>query len=190
LTKPQPRAMLKAVTYRKLIISAVIALILILGGYFFLQSPETPAITAPSSALIKPASPEDLKQIIQGLNSPLVLVNFWASWCEPCKAEFPSLLSLRKKFAKKGFKLVFVSIDEPRDFAAAEDFLRQNKVDFQTYYKGSQDIKFVNQIFPQWEGAVPASILFGPKLQIVDAWEGDATLAEFEERVTKHLGGS
>jgi len=182
--------MLKRVMHRKIIISAAVVLALIVGGYLLLQSAGSPAPSAPSDALIKPATPEDLKQIIQGLNSPLVLVNFWASWCEPCKAEFPSLMSLRKKFADKGFKVVFVSIDEPRDFFAAEDFLKQNKVDFQTYYKGSQDIRFVNQIFPQWEGAVPASILFGPKLQIVDAWEGDATLAEFEERVTKHLGGS
>ena len=161
---------------------------LLVGGWFVLSGEAAP--TAPTSALIKEASPQDLMAMIHDLNSPLVLINFWASWCEPCKEEFPSLLSLQKKLAPKGLKVIFVSIDEPRDFQAAEDFLREHKVNFQTYYKGTQDLQFVSQIYPKWEGAVPTTVLFGPKLNIVEAWEGDATMAEFEERIMRHLRGT
>ncbi len=154
-----------------------------------LQKPQN-AEAAPASALLKPVTPQDLLATIRALNSPLVLVNFWASWCEPCKQEFPSILSLREKLAAQGLKVVFVSIDEPRDFQAAEDFLREHHVDFQTYYKGSQDLKFVSQLYPKWEGAVPTTLLLGPKAEIVEAWEGDATLNEFEKRVLRHLRGT
>jgi thiol-disulfide isomerase/thioredoxin len=174
---------------RKIVISVTITAALLVGGWFLLNGQVT-SPAGPTSALIAPTTPHDLLAAVQAMNSPLVLVNFWASWCEPCKAEFPSILSLRKKWAAKGLKVIFVSIDEPRDFQAAEDFLRGNKVDFQTYYKGALDLQFVTEIYPKWEGAVPTTLLFGPKMDIVEAWEGDATLKEFEERIMRHLRGT
>lgn len=140
--------------------------------------------------LIQQVPAEDLKSYIRDLQSPLVLVNFWASWCEPCKVEFPSIMTLRQKFAPQGFKVVFVSIDDPTDLKAAEQFLREQNVDFPTFYKGKLPLKFVTEIYPNWSGAVPTSLLMKPGLEIVDAWEGDTTLEEFEERVTRHLRGA
>ncbi|MGZ3722054.1 MAG: redoxin domain-containing protein [Bdellovibrionales bacterium] len=173
---------------RKIIISLAVTGALLAGGFLMLRGPQ--ASDAPTSSLLMPVTSQDLLATIRALNSPLVLVNFWASWCEPCKQEFPSILSLREKLAAQGLKVIFVSIDEPRDFEAAEDFLREHHVNFQTYYKGSQNLKFVTQLYPKWEGAVPTTILMGPKSELVDAWEGDATLAEFEKRVLRHLRGS
>jgi thiol-disulfide isomerase/thioredoxin len=174
---------------RKIFISLGIACVLLAGGLYWFQRNPQAAVT-PTSGLLMPITAPDLLNTVHALKSPLVLVNFWASWCEPCKKEFPSILTLREKLAAQGLKVVFVSIDEPRDFEAAEDFLREHKVDFQTYYKGAQDLQFVSQIYPKWEGAVPTTVLFGPKQDIVEAWEGDATLAEFEKRVRRHLGGT
>jgi len=173
---------------KKSLISLAIAGALITGGFLFMRKPQPSS--APTSALLMPVTSQDLMNAIQAFKSPLVLVNFWASWCEPCKQEFPSILALREKLASQGLKVVFVSIDEPRDFQAAEEFLREHHVDFQTYYKGSQDLQFVSQLYPKWEGAVPTTILLGPKAEIVEAWEGDATLAEFEKRVMRHLRGT
>src|SRR4051812_36558306 len=120
---------------RKIIISlAVTACLLAIGAGLVLHGPQ--AGEAPASALLKPITSQELLATIRALNSPLVLVNFWASWCEPCKQEFPSILALREKLAAQGLKVIFVSIDEPRDFQAAEDFLHEHHVDFQTYYKG------------------------------------------------------
>ena len=143
-----------------------------------------------SSQILVEASSEQILHHIQDLHSPLVLVNFWASWCEPCKVEFPALLSVRKRMANKGLSVVFVSIDEPSDLADAEAFLRESQIDFKTFYKGTQPIKFVTQIYPKWEGEVPTSILMDQQLNIVDAWTGATSAAELEKRVALKMRGT
>ncbi len=135
-------------------------------------------------------SPQSILEHVRTANSPLVLVNFWASWCEPCKEEMPALKELKKLYSDKGLKIILVSIDDAEDLDAAVQYLRENDMDFTTFYKGAQSLKFVSQIYPQWTGAVPASVLFNPELKILDAWEGDSSLEELQQRVQKQLRGS
>lgn len=164
----------------------VISAVLVLaagGGLAYLQS----APKGISQELVQQVPAETILSHIRESKSPLVLVNFWASWCEPCKIEFPNILKLREKFGKDGLKIVFVSIDDVAEKAAAEAFLREQHVDFPTFYKGTQAVKFVTDIYPEWRGAVPATILIGGDGQIKDAWEGDTTLEEFEQRVSRQL---
>lgn len=143
-----------------------------------------------SYQLVQQVPVEELKTYIRDLQSPLILVNFWASWCEPCKVEFPGIMTLREKYGPQGLKVIFISIDDPTDLGAAEKFLREQKVDFPTFYKGKLPLKFVTEIYPKWTGSVPTSVLMKQDLEIVDAWEGDTSLEEFEMRVKRHLAGS
>lgn len=145
---------------------------------------------ATGSDYVQEVTATQLIEHIKELGSPLVLVNFWASWCEPCKVEFPYLMQIRSRFANQGLKLVLVSIDDPTDLPSAELFLRSQKVDFPTFYKGQQSLKFVSEIYPNWSGAVPMSLLMGADGKIIEAWEGDTSLEEFEARVQRHLKGS
>lgn len=140
-----------------------------------------------TNGYIKETSAKDLLETIKAENAPLTLVNFWASWCEPCKVEFPHILELRARYLNKGLKVVFVSIDDEQDRLAAENFLRAQKVDFLTYYKGKQPLRFITEIYPAWSGAVPTTLLMNSEKKIVDAWEGDTSLEEFEKRVKNHL---
>ncbi len=87
----------------------------------------------------------------------------------------------------QGLRVVFVSIDDEVDRLAAENFLRAQKVDFTTFYKGKTPLKFVTEIYPSWSGAVPTTLLMNSEMKIVDAWEGDTSLEEFERRVQKQL---
>ncbi len=135
-------------------------------------------------------SPETILNHVRAANSPLVLVNFWASWCEPCKEEMPALKQLKKLYSDKGLKIILVSIDDAEEVEAAAAYLRDNNMDFTTFYKGAQSLKFVSAIFPQWSGAIPASVLMNGELKILDAWEGDSSLEELQQRVQKQLRGS
>lgn len=143
-----------------------------------------------TQGLLREVTAKDLLQHIAEQKSPLVLVNFWASWCEPCKVEFPHIMEVRAKYLEKGLRVVLVSIDDTEDRLAAETFLRDQKVDFPSFYKGKTPLKFVTEVYPRWTGAVPTTLLIGADQKIVDAWEGDTSLEEFEARVERHLKGS
>lgn len=60
---------------------------------------------------------------IADLRGKVVLVDFWASWCEPCRAEFPFLNRLHERYARRGLVIVGVSVDERLD--AVRNFLRR-----------------------------------------------------------------
>ena len=57
----------------------------------------------------------------------VVLVNFWATWCEPCRQEMPSIQRLRDKFAGKAFAAFAVNVDEPE--ARVRTFIKQSGLD-------------------------------------------------------------
>jgi thiol-disulfide isomerase/thioredoxin len=143
----------------------------------------------PTHAPIREHSPETILQHVRTSQAPLVLINFWASWCEPCKEELPALKQLKTLFPDK-LNIVLISIDDVEESETAANYLRDNQLDFTAFYRGTQPLKFVTKIFPNWTGAVPATVLMNSQAQILDSWEGDATLDEFKKRVQKHMGGS
>lgn len=163
----------------------IVLSIAMISGVFVLRA----SYFTPQSRLLKEGTAEQILDQVRSLHSPLVLINFWASWCEPCKAEFPSILEIKREFAARGLQVVFVSVDGPEDLPAAERFLMDQNVDFKSFYKGNQSLNFVSKIFPGWSGAVPASVLLGQDLRLMDAWEGDSSLEEFRQRIEKHLKG-
>jgi thiol-disulfide isomerase/thioredoxin len=75
--------------------------------------------TAPASAVIGTPAPEVTFKDLDGKDVPLssyrgqvVLVNFWATWCDPCYIEIPWLIEMQQKYGAKGFTVLGVSMDE------------------------------------------------------------------------------
>jgi|ERR1039457_6168895 thiol-disulfide isomerase/thioredoxin len=68
----------------------------------------------------------------------VVLLNFWATWCPPCREEIPSMMRLNKAMADKPFQMVAVSIDEGGK-AAVEAYFRKTKTFLPVYLDSSQD---------------------------------------------------
>lgn len=61
------------------------------------------------------SNPEGKKVALSSIQVELILIDFWASWCAPCRNENPKLVSLYNKFHKKGFQIYGVSIDKSRE---------------------------------------------------------------------------
>ena len=75
----------------------------------------------------------------------VVLLNMWATWCNPCRAEMPSLQKLHESLGPKGLKIVAVSIDNPGMEQPIRDFAKQLGLTFEILYDASGDIQTAYQ---------------------------------------------
>jgi thiol-disulfide isomerase/thioredoxin len=128
------------------------------------------------------------QKLIASAKGKVLLVNFWATWCEPCRAEMPALAKLAASFRAKGFQLVTVSADEPEDEAAALQFLRGSKVQGPAYLKRvKNDDAFITSVDPKWSGALPALILFDRAGRKARAFTGETDLTALETAIRELL---
>jgi thiol-disulfide isomerase/thioredoxin len=131
--------------------------------------------------------PDSLGTVIAAAGAQGTLVNVWASWCEPCREEFPEIVRLARDYRSRGLRVVFVSADFPEDLPNARKFLAEQGVSWPTYYKRSgnpgDDERFIAAFDPRWSGALPGSFVYDAHGKLRDFWEGKATYAQIEKRV-------
>lgn len=118
----------------------------------------------------------------------VVLVNFWATWCEPCRKEMPALAKLATALKPKGLELITISADEPEDEKAAVAYLVKAGIPDPAYIKKAKnDDKFIGAIDAKWSGALPALILYDKTGKKVKAWIGETELRVVEAEIRKLL---
>jgi thiol-disulfide isomerase/thioredoxin len=112
--------------------------------------------------VVCPIDERGLRQFIQQQRGKVVLLNFWATWCEPCVEEFPDLVGIARQFQPRGVEVILVTIDEPEDIETkVVPFLKKQGVTFHTYVKRTQDDEaFINAIDLKWSGAIPATFIY------------------------------
>jgi thiol-disulfide isomerase/thioredoxin len=90
-----------------------------------------------------------------------LLITFWATWCEPCRAEYPMLNELAKQYAPQGLKVVGVNLDDDGDIILTRRFIARYKPVFPNYRKtAGGENAFVSAVLPGWNGAIPASFFY------------------------------
>jgi cytochrome c biogenesis protein CcmG, thiol:disulfide interchange protein DsbE len=78
------------------------------------------------------ANPPQLQQLLPSLKGKVVLLDFWASWCDPCRQSFPWMSELQKRYGTANFMVVAVNLDQDRKLA--EQFLAATPAGFRVEY--------------------------------------------------------
>jgi thiol-disulfide isomerase/thioredoxin len=144
-------------------------------------------ITLISSQKLIEINADDLHKIIKDSKNKLVLVNFWATWCSPCKKEMPDLLKLQDKY-KKNFTLVLVSLDFIEEKNKAHEFMKSLEVPFDTYLNTEEINSFLEKMPESWTGAIPFTVLYnGRNEQVLETVLGETSFKTFEHILKKHF---
>jgi thiol-disulfide isomerase/thioredoxin len=148
-------------------------------------------------ALARPAASEPVKlvkpeqyraRVVAAKKGRVVLVNFWATWCDPCREEMPALVSAAKGFSSKDLAVALVSTDSLKKTADVQKFLAAGKIPFVCWQAKSPDPqRFIAAVDKSWDGAVPYTLVYDRNGELVARLAGPQTEKSFGEAVRKAL---
>jgi thiol-disulfide isomerase/thioredoxin len=146
------------------------------------------AVCARAAPPLAPLDEAGYHRLIAQAKGRVVVVGFWATWCDPCRAEMPQLVRLAARHRARGLELVTVSCDEPEQEADAAAFLQKNAAPLPLYVRHAvSDEKFIDAIDPKWSGALPALFLYDRQGRLVKSFVGETEMAALEAAVQQLL---
>jgi thiol-disulfide isomerase/thioredoxin len=114
-----------------------------------------------------------------------VLVTFWATWCEPCRDEYPMIVKLAAQYAPQGLAVFGVDMDDDADLHLVQHFLTQNRPGFPNIrQKPGIDLDaFYRGVNPEWQGTMPETVFYGRNGRIVVHFVGEKTRNDFDNAI-------
>ncbi len=113
----------------------LIALLVVIGGgaYIYFNMPPAPVVAGEMAPDFTLEDTKGNKVTLSSLRGKVVMVNFWATWCPPCKEEMPSMEKLNKIMAGEDFVMLAINT-EKNGRSVVPDFLKKNPHDFTVLY--------------------------------------------------------
>jgi len=168
-------------------LAAVVGLALALGGCASLVSKGEPARDVRKSSERKLAPDFELKDVngktirLSDYRGQVVLLNFWATWCGPCKIEIPWFVEFQRTFKDRGFTVIGVSVDED-GWEAVRPFLAARQVNYPV-------VIATPEVETKYGGveALPMSFLIDRDGRIASTHVGLVTKKTYEEEIRQLL---
>jgi thiol-disulfide isomerase/thioredoxin len=128
-------------------------------------------------------------RIVAAKSGRVLLVNFWATWCLPCREEMPKLASAAKAFSSKDLAVVLVATDTPKTSPQVPRFLAETKVPFVCWQVRSADPQlFIDAVDKSWDGTLPYTLVYDRKGDVAVRLAGAQTEASFADAIRRALG--
>ncbi len=158
-------------------IATLLALLVVFTGF---------ANAADAGTRLPSLSGASLEGDLPATRGKVLLVDFWASWCGPCKKSFPSLEELHQRYKGRGLVVIGISVDE--DAGAMHRFLRQHPVSFSIVRDREQKLVKALKI-----EAMPTSLLVdrsGVIRFVNSGFRGSSTEAQLQRQIEQLLQSS
>jgi len=129
---------------------------------------------APTFELTAVSEEKDGKTIkLTDYKGKIVLLNFWASWCGPCRAEMPTLTKLQERYKNRSFTVVGLAMESQED---AKKFIQGKDINFPNAYSadksGKKSLKEILTKYGNPDGILPFSVLISPSQNIFSIYPG------------------
>ncbi|MDQ3907543.1 MAG: redoxin domain-containing protein [Acidobacteriota bacterium] len=160
------------------------------------KPPATSGATASTSPAVTELDLEGLKKLLARGDDPSkakpLLVNFWATWCDPCRDEFPDLVKIDNDYKTRGLEFASVSGDDVSEIkSAVPQFLRQMHAGMTPYLLNVPDMgEAINLVDPTWGGELPATYLYDRAGRVVFKHFGRVDPKELRAALDKVLAAN
>ena len=118
-------------------------------------------LAASGFAQVKVIKFPELQRIMNVENDSVYVVNFWATWCNPCVKEIPYFEKLRQSYADKKLSIVLLSLDFRKDAVTrVQGHITKNKIKNRVLLLDETDYNsWIDKVDSAWSGAIPATIV-------------------------------
>lgn len=130
---------------------------------------------------------QSLKGLLSEQRQRPLLVNFWATWCGPCREEFPDLVKIDAQYRPRSLDFVTVSLDDFSEITTGvPQFLSSMKATMPAYLLKENDPEpAINAVDPRWQGDLPATFLFNERGEVIFKHIGRVDTAELRAAIEK-----
>jgi thiol-disulfide isomerase/thioredoxin len=119
----------------------------------------------------------------------LRLVNVWATWCGPCKIEFPDLVSIHRIYRGRDLEVVTVNADDAAQRTKALEFLKAQQASTRNYaFDKGDPYALIEAVDPKWQGALPHTLVVAPGGEVVYRSEGAFDTLKLRKAIVGWLG--
>ncbi len=133
---------------------------------------------------LKSVDGKDVK--LSDFRGKAVILNFWGTWCPPCRAEIPDMIDLQKQYGGEKFTFLGITINERKGVDAVKDFMTKTGMNYPVLMDGEETFgKYTAFVPEKMRGAVPTTFVINSAGDILDVFVGMRDKAAFEAAIKK-----
>lgn len=130
---------------------------------------------------------DEIRRLFQNEGDKLRLINIWATWCGPCRLEYPEFIVLQRMFGARDFEFISLSADALTAKDKALEFLKKAQSAVPNYIATTDDkYALIEAVDPEWVGALPYTVLLEPGGKVVWRHQGEADFRVLKKAIVEH----